>query len=82
MSTNPSAALYCHVLLGCDTIAKLSGIGKATALKILNKGRHYLESFTTSDSSTDSVVPQAILFLASCYDISALTDAITNMSEL
>ena len=30
--------LACHAMSGCDTVAKLSGIGKVTALKVLKSG--------------------------------------------
>ena len=67
-----NSILTCHALSGCETVAKLSGIGKTTALNILKKGQHHLDNFSNSSSTTTDhadLVQQSTGLFTSCYGV-------------
>jgi len=57
--------LAAHGLTGCDTVAKLHGIGKGTVIKKL-KGGHTLDRLGNLDSSVDEAVMEATKFIGGC----------------
>ena len=54
--------IACHALSGYDTVAQLSGIAKTTVLKVLKTGKHNVDSFANTNSSTHELVQQATFF--------------------
>ncbi|KAH3755283.1 hypothetical protein DPMN_189974 [Dreissena polymorpha] len=48
-----------HALSGCDTVARLTGIGKIKVIKQLEKGLH-LDNLGVKDASFDLVLSEAI----------------------
>ena len=58
--------LAAHGLTGCDTVAKLHGIGKGTVIKKLKEG-HTLDHLGNLDSSVDEPVMEATKFIGACY---------------
>ena len=54
--------LAAHGLTGCDTVAKLHGIGKGTVIKKLKVDR-----LGNLDSSVDEAVMEATKFIGACY---------------
>ena len=67
-----NSILTCNALSGCETVAKLSGIGKTTALNILKKGQHHLDNFSNSSSTTTDhadLVQQSTGLFTSCYGV-------------
>lgn len=65
-----------HALSGCDTTSFLYGIGKATALKVLNGGKT-LKLLGKQDAGMEDVVTEATVFMATCYG----SKCCQNMSE-
>ena len=61
-----SHLLAAHALSGCDTVAKLSGIGKATIVKKLQNG-HTLDQVGEKDANIDGVIAEATKFIGACY---------------
>ena len=61
--------LACHALSGCDTVAKFTGIGKATALKVLKSHNFPLLTIGNPDAAFGEVVEEATAFVAACYGI-------------
>ena len=57
--------LAAHGLTGCDTVAKLHGIGKGTVIKKL-KGGHTLDRLGNLDSSVDEAVMEATKVIGGC----------------
>ena len=55
-----------HALSGCDTVAKLNGIGKATIVKKLQNG-HTLDQVGEKDANIDGVIAEATKFIGACY---------------
>ncbi|KAK3894973.1 hypothetical protein Pcinc_001266 [Petrolisthes cinctipes] len=55
-----------HALSGSDTTSFLYGIGKATALKVLNSSKT-LKLLGKQDVPMEDVVTEATLFIATCY---------------
>ncbi|KAK3874873.1 hypothetical protein Pcinc_020193 [Petrolisthes cinctipes] len=55
-----------HALSGCDTTSFLYGIGKATALKVLNSGKT-LKLLGKQDVPMEDVVNEATLLMTTCY---------------
>jgi len=58
--------LAAHALSGCDTVARLTGIGKIKVIKQLVKGLH-LDHLGVKDASFDLVLSEATSFIAACY---------------
>ena len=58
--------LAAHDLSGCDTVARLSGLGKATVIKHLQKG-HKLEQLGEPNAAIPEVIAEASSFVAACY---------------
>ena len=73
--------LAANALTGCDTVASLYGLGKATVLKKLSEEDHDLSLIGDSTLQPESygiMVQQATRFILSCYGQSqaqSLTDA-------
>ena len=61
-----SRLLAAHALTGCDTVSKMHGIGKLTALSTLDKGMQ-LNLLGSLDSSMDDIIKQSGSFILSCY---------------
>ena len=59
--------LVAHGLTGCDTVAKLNGIGKSTVIKKLKEG-HTFQHLGDLSASLDDDLAEATVFIASCYD--------------
>ena len=55
-----------HALTGCDTVARMNGIGKVTAINQLNKGA-IITLLGDIESNIDDVVLEATTFIAKCY---------------
>lgn len=69
--------LSAHALSGCDTVAKLSGIGKATVVKQLQKGIK-LDRLGDTSADINDVILEATTFVAACYgrkSSSSMSDA-------
>jgi hypothetical protein len=66
-----------HAITGCDTVAYLWGIGKATALKALLAG-HKLDQLGQLNVEIDEVVAEATKFVAACYG----SKTVENMSKV
>lgn len=58
--------LAAHALTGCDTVARLTGIGKLKVIKQLEKGTE-IRLLGELDCNTDEVVTEATTFIAGCY---------------
>ena len=58
--------LAAHAISGCDTVAQLSGLGKATIVKNLLKGPT-LEKLSDKDADIRDVIAEATRFIAICY---------------
>ena len=54
-----------HAITGCATVSQLWGIGKATALKILNKGHQM--SLLGTNVDLNRIVNESTQFIAQCY---------------
>ena len=61
--------LACHALSGWSTVAKFTGIGKATALKILKSHSFPLLTIGNPEAAFGEVVEEATTFVAACYGI-------------
>ena len=61
-----SRLLAAHALTGCDTVSKMYGIGKITALTKLAKGMQ-LNHLGNLESDMDDIIKQSSSFIASCY---------------
>ena len=59
--------LAAHALTGCDTVAKLQGIGKGTMINKLVKQGHAFQYLGELDSSFDKVMAEATKFISACY---------------
>ena len=70
--------LAAHALSGCDTVPTYFGIGKGTALKILNAAPYSLTVLGSLNALLSEVVHQSTMFIASCYSRIAVND----MSEI
>ena len=68
--------LSMHALSGCDTVPKMNGVGKITALNVLKKTS--LDLLGEIDANIDDVVDEAKKFVAACYGVKDSTD----MSEI
>ena len=66
-----------HGLTGCDTVAKLHGIGKCTVINKLKDGFTF-QYFGDLNSSEDDVIAEATKFIGSCYGSKHVED----MSQL
>ena len=58
--------LAAHALSGCDTVARLSGLGKAKVIKHLQKG-HKLEQLGEPNAALPDLIAEASSFVAACY---------------
>ena len=58
--------LAAHALSGCDTVAYMWGIGKATVVKLLLKGLR-LDKLGEVNAQMDDIVAEATMFAAACY---------------
>ena len=58
--------LAAHALSGCDTVAKLSALGKSTVVKKLQQG-HKLYKLGNKNADIQDVVSEATQFIAACY---------------
>ena len=72
--------LACHALSGCDTVAKLSGIGKVTALNTLKKTNSRL--FNIGDTAADfkDISEEATTFVSTFYGVK--NKEFNNMSDV
>ncbi|KAH3727456.1 hypothetical protein DPMN_053391 [Dreissena polymorpha] len=61
-----SSLFAAHALSGCDTVARLTGIGKIKVVKQLEKGLH-LDHLDVKEASFDLVLSEATTFIAACY---------------
>ena len=62
--------LAAHALTGCDTVASPHGIGKMTALKVLNSGEYSLSQIGVQQVGTNislTAIEQATKFCLGCY---------------
>jgi hypothetical protein len=76
-STMPNL-LAAHGLTGCDTVAMCYGIGKTTALKVLQHGNYPLDTLGDLSRSFNEILEQATRFMLACYGQSScksMTDA-------
>ena len=64
--------------MGCDSVPKIYGIGKKTAIKVLQKNKIKLKHIGNVDSSLDDVVEEATNFVGACYGVKGAVD----MSEV
>ena len=55
-----------HALTGCNTVSYIYGIGKVTALEVLNIGMT-LNSFGQHDADMDNAVYETTRCIAACY---------------
>ena len=55
--------LAAHALSGCDTVTRLSGLGKATAIKHVQLG-HKLEKLDEPNAALPEVIAEASSFVA------------------
>jgi len=62
-----SNLLAAHGLTGCDTVATYHGIGKGTAIKVLNKKQINLDKIGNIACPFPEVIDQATKFLLCCY---------------
>ena len=62
-----SSLLHAHALTGCDTVGSYHGIGKATAVKVLQSGFRF-EHLGDPNADIDLVVKEATRFIAACYN--------------
>ena len=62
-----SSLLHAHALTGCDTVGSYHGIGKATAVKVLQSGFRF-EHHGDPNADIDLVVKEATRFIAACYN--------------
>ena len=65
-----SNILFCHAILGCDTTSVIFGIGKGTALKIINKDerfREYGEVFKSESASKSEIEAAGQAALVALY---------------
>ena len=60
-----------RVLSGCDTVPKMCGIGKVTALKIIT--HNPLSFLSNLQSTTSDVIQKAKQFVARCYGVKNCT---------
>ena len=58
--------LAAHGLTGCDTVAKLHGIGKGTVINKLKQG-HTFQHLGDLNSSLEDVMEEATKFIGACY---------------
>lgn len=58
--------LPAHALSGCDTVAQVNGIGKATVVKQLKRG-YKLDSIGNLEVDMKTVNTEATSFIAACY---------------
>ena len=58
--------LAAHATSGCDTVAYMFGVGKATVVKVLLQG-HRLNKLGESEANIDEVIEEATAFPAACY---------------
>ena len=58
--------LAAHGLTGCDTVAKLHGIGKGTVINKLKQG-HTFKHLGDLHASLDEVMAEATKFIGACY---------------
>ena len=58
--------LAAHGLTGCDTVAKLHGIGKGTVITTLKRGYTFTQ-LGHLNSSLDDVMREATSFICACY---------------
>ena len=58
--------LAVHALTGCDTVSCMFGIGKATALKELMGGHHFIE-LGQQGADEDKLTSKATSVVAACY---------------
>ena len=65
-----------YALSGCDTVARLSGLDKATVIKHLQKG-HKLKQLGEQKAVLPEVIAEASSFVAACYEKRS-----TNMSNV
>ena len=65
--------LAAHVLSGCDTVAYLWGIGKATVVKVLSSGKTLMKLGDQQMEMTD-VMTEATKFVAACYGVPGSAD--------
>ena len=70
-----------HGLTGCDTVAKLHGIGKGTVIKKLKEG-HTLDRLGNLDSSVDEAVMEATKFIGACYGSKSKDDLLEIQVEM
>ena len=57
--------LAAHALSGCDTAAYIYGIGKGTAVKVLQKG-HTLDKLGDHEALMDDITIESRRFSAAC----------------
>ena len=67
-----SSVLAMHGLSGCDTIPRMSVIGKKTALNILQKGNR-LCLLGDIDAPLNEIINESWKFIAACYGIDKYT---------
>jgi hypothetical protein len=65
--------LAAHALSGCDTVAQMSGIGKARVVKVLKNGLE-LSKIGDPAVSIANVIKEATVFIATCYGTKAKDD--------
>lgn len=61
-----SQLLAAHALSGCDTVAQPYGVGKASVIKMLEKGST-LEKIGETNVEIQDVIDEATSFVAACY---------------
>ena len=69
--------LPAHALTGCDTVSQLYRVGKTTAVKMINSG-HPLNQLGVPTADLESVLNQAVKFIAACYGfpgVNSMSDA-------
>ena len=59
--------LAMHGLTGCDTVAPYFGIGKAVAIKVLQKETHSLDLLGDTSAVINDVIHQSKKFILACY---------------
>jgi len=64
-----SSIVHAHALTGCDTVGSYHGIGKTTAIKVLQSGFQF-ESVGDPAADIGMVVKDATRFIAACYKVS------------
>jgi len=62
-----------HCLSGCDTVAQLFGVGKSTAIKMLQASQT-LECLGELDAPMSTIIDEATKFIAKCYGCTTTAD--------